>query len=278
MMGRDPPCRAEVYHSTLTSNPATNKGHFSNVTDAATHRILRNSTCSILDLSTVDRLKSLRRTKLYDLLAALPLIAWFAFCGARILPTLVQQFLLVKLFIQTDPTVLPISLVEPCLETGLSGVCGNAHCVLRDPLHSAGKRSRSVSAVRCARGNLSKPRIRPTTATGVFDTALRDLPTPNDRWFCAGNMGNALARALDQHRTAGPAARYHGRLFLRAPSALSWRNGCRSRNCAAVQCAMGSLALSHDNAHSSSGASKMRNGYCWEFFLHMQNTQRGSRC
>ena len=31
------------------------------------------------------------------------------------------------------------------------------------------------------------------------------------------------------------------------------------------------------NARSSSGASKMRNGYCWEFFLHMQNTQRGSR-
>ena len=62
-------------------------------------------------MSTVDRLKSLRRTKLYDLLAALPLIAWFAFCGARIFPTLVQQFLLVKLFIQTDPTVLPISLV-----------------------------------------------------------------------------------------------------------------------------------------------------------------------
>ena len=65
----------------------------------------------MLDLRTAGGLKSLRRTKLYDLLAALPLIAWFAFCGARILPTLVQQILLAKLFIQTDPTVLPISLV-----------------------------------------------------------------------------------------------------------------------------------------------------------------------
>jgi len=57
------------------------------------------------------RLKSLRRSKLYDLLAALPLIAWCAFWGARMLPTLVQQMMLVKLFIQTDPTVLPIDLV-----------------------------------------------------------------------------------------------------------------------------------------------------------------------
>ena len=57
------------------------------------------------------RLKSLRRSKLYDLLAALPLIAWCAFWGARMLPILVQQMMLVKLFIQTDPTVLPIDLV-----------------------------------------------------------------------------------------------------------------------------------------------------------------------
>jgi hypothetical protein len=34
-----------------------------------------------------------------------------AFWGARMLPTLVQQMMLVKLFIQTDPTVLPIGLV-----------------------------------------------------------------------------------------------------------------------------------------------------------------------
>lgn len=55
--------------------------------------------------------KSLRQTKLYDLLAALPAIAWFAFCAAQTLPMLLEQTRLVKLFIQTDPTVLPVSLV-----------------------------------------------------------------------------------------------------------------------------------------------------------------------
>jgi protein-S-isoprenylcysteine O-methyltransferase Ste14 len=57
------------------------------------------------------RFASLRRTKLYDLLAALPLIAWFAFCAARMLPMLVQEIALAKLFIQTDPSVLPVTFV-----------------------------------------------------------------------------------------------------------------------------------------------------------------------
>jgi hypothetical protein len=34
-------------------------------------------------------------TKLYDLLAAAPLIAWFAFCGAEVLPSLGQRLALV---------------------------------------------------------------------------------------------------------------------------------------------------------------------------------------
>ena len=67
----------------------------------------------MLDLAAVGatRTKSLRRTKLYDLLAALPLIAWFAFCIARMLPMLAQQFTLVLMMIQTDPSVLPVALV-----------------------------------------------------------------------------------------------------------------------------------------------------------------------
>jgi protein-S-isoprenylcysteine O-methyltransferase Ste14 len=57
------------------------------------------------------RLTALRRTKLYDLLVALPLIAWFAFSALEMLPTLVQQITLIKLFIETDPSVLPATLV-----------------------------------------------------------------------------------------------------------------------------------------------------------------------
>src|ERR1700749_2622207 len=57
------------------------------------------------------RLKELRRTKLYDLLAVVPLIAWYLYCAAHMLPSLVDQFALIHLFIQTDPSVLPATLV-----------------------------------------------------------------------------------------------------------------------------------------------------------------------
>jgi protein-S-isoprenylcysteine O-methyltransferase Ste14 len=58
-----------------------------------------------------ERLKALRRTKLYDLFAAAPLIAWYLFCAAQMLPSVVQQVALVQLFVQTDPSVLPATLV-----------------------------------------------------------------------------------------------------------------------------------------------------------------------
>lgn len=58
-----------------------------------------------------ERLKTLRRTKLYDLFAAAPLIAWYGFCAAQMLPLVARQIALVKLFVQTDPYVLPASLV-----------------------------------------------------------------------------------------------------------------------------------------------------------------------
>ena len=58
-----------------------------------------------------ERLKTLRQTKLYDLFAAAPLIAWYGFCAAQMLPSVAQQIELVKLFVQTDPSVLPAELV-----------------------------------------------------------------------------------------------------------------------------------------------------------------------
>ena len=58
-----------------------------------------------------ERLKTFRRTKLYDLFAAAPLIAWYGFCAAQMLPSVAQQIELVKLFVQTDPSVLPAELV-----------------------------------------------------------------------------------------------------------------------------------------------------------------------
>src|SRR5262245_16047760 len=58
-----------------------------------------------------ERFRAIRRTKLYDLLAATPLIAWYAYCATHMLPSVVEQVALVKLFIQTDPSVLPPDLL-----------------------------------------------------------------------------------------------------------------------------------------------------------------------
>jgi protein-S-isoprenylcysteine O-methyltransferase Ste14 len=51
------------------------------------------------------------RRKLYDLIAAAPLIAWYLFSLTQMLPPMARQISLVKLFIQTDPSVLPPILV-----------------------------------------------------------------------------------------------------------------------------------------------------------------------
>lgn len=57
------------------------------------------------------RLEAFRRTKLYDLFAAAPVIAWFAFSATQMLPSLSQRIKLVILFVRTDPSVLPATLV-----------------------------------------------------------------------------------------------------------------------------------------------------------------------
>ena len=65
-----------------------------------------------MTIATVtQRLKAIRRTKIYDLFAAAPLIIWYLFCAANLLPPVAQQIVLIKLFVQTDPSVLPASLI-----------------------------------------------------------------------------------------------------------------------------------------------------------------------
>jgi protein-S-isoprenylcysteine O-methyltransferase Ste14 len=51
------------------------------------------------------------RRKLNDFLAAAPVIAWYLFSLIQILPWTTQQISLAKLFIQTDPSLLPPFLV-----------------------------------------------------------------------------------------------------------------------------------------------------------------------
>lgn len=51
------------------------------------------------------------RRKLYDFFAAAPVIAWYLFSLIQILRPVTQQISLAKLFIQTDPSLLPPFLV-----------------------------------------------------------------------------------------------------------------------------------------------------------------------
>ena len=61
--------------------------------------------------TVMERFEALRQSKLYDLFAAAPLIAWYGFCATQMLPSLAQQVALVKLFVQTDLSVIPATLV-----------------------------------------------------------------------------------------------------------------------------------------------------------------------
>jgi len=59
----------------------------------------------------MERVSAFRRTKLYDLFAAAPFIAWSALCIVHMLPSLADQVALVRLFIRTDSSALPTTLV-----------------------------------------------------------------------------------------------------------------------------------------------------------------------
>jgi protein-S-isoprenylcysteine O-methyltransferase Ste14 len=64
-----------------------------------------------LPYAFTNRLQAFRRTKTYDLCAAAPLIAWYSFGAAQTLSTVGEEIALIRLVIQTDPSVLPASLV-----------------------------------------------------------------------------------------------------------------------------------------------------------------------
>lgn len=61
--------------------------------------------------AAMQRLEAMRRSKLYDLFAAAPLIAWFVLCAMSMLPSVIEQISLITLMVQTDPSVLPATLV-----------------------------------------------------------------------------------------------------------------------------------------------------------------------
>jgi protein-S-isoprenylcysteine O-methyltransferase Ste14 len=72
---------------------------------------LREFSGSNINAVATERLEALRRTKLYDLVVAAPIIAWFVYSLTQMLPPLAQRITLIALFVRTDPSVLPVTLV-----------------------------------------------------------------------------------------------------------------------------------------------------------------------
>src|SRR5690242_2607340 len=56
-------------------------------------------------------LEAIRKTKLYDFCSAAPLIAWYLYCSVLIFPLVHQKVALVAIFLRTDPSVLPATLL-----------------------------------------------------------------------------------------------------------------------------------------------------------------------
>jgi protein-S-isoprenylcysteine O-methyltransferase Ste14 len=57
------------------------------------------------------RLEAVRRTKAYDFFAAAPLIAWYLFGMSHALPATAREIALIKLFVETDTSIIPVSLI-----------------------------------------------------------------------------------------------------------------------------------------------------------------------
>ena len=153
------------------------------------------------------RLKALRRTKLYDLFAAAPLIAWYVFCLAQMLPSLAQQVALVKLFVRTDPSVLPATLVFSTVSQVSTLAFRGVGCDVCGAAHSAANCARVLSALcRCGR-HLSERRLRAAAAARAFVCALPDLASLGycRHWF--RNLCGACSRAFDQPPAGGSATR-----------------------------------------------------------------------
>lgn len=99
---------------------------------------------------TFHRLQAIRRTKVYDLCAAAPFIAWCIFGVIQTTPLATRDLALIKMFAETDISLLPASLVL----SAMSRICSIAFLAvlaamfaIRCPpkLHAKGLYARSVA-------------------------------------------------------------------------------------------------------------------------------------
>jgi protein-S-isoprenylcysteine O-methyltransferase Ste14 len=75
-------------------------------------RVCHSSGGGDLSAFFAQQLGGIRRTKLYDLFAAVPFIAWLLFCASQILPPLTEEMALAGFFFfRIHPSALPLFLV-----------------------------------------------------------------------------------------------------------------------------------------------------------------------
>ena len=154
-----------------------------------------------------------------------------------------QQIALIKLFLQTDPSVLPAGLVLSTLARvaalGFFAVLVVMFAVRRVPQRTApGFYPRCAAVV----GTFLGVSFLTAAAARTFVCALPSLAYLDYQWLCFRDVGGAGTRALDQHPAGGATTCDVGALWLRPPSALSWRDRCHDWRCAAISVGMGAVA------------------------------------
>ena len=188
------------------------------------------------------RLKAVRQTKYYDLLAAVPLIVWYAFCAARIVPTVTQQIALIKLFVQTDPSALPASLLLRTFAHVTTLIFFAVLIVMFAVRHVPQRTAPSLYA-RCAAiagtflsvGIVLLPPQELSSALYLISLALIIVGTVFAIWASLV-LGRSISILPQARRT-----RNVGALCPRPPSALSWRDRRDCWGCTPIFVDMGAL-------------------------------------
>ena len=189
------------------------------------------------------RLKAMRRTKLYDLFAAAPLIAWYLFCAAHLLPTVAQQIALIKLFVQTDPSVLPAGLILSTLSR-VAALGFFAVLVVMFAVRHVPQRTLSGVYPRCAAvaGTFLSVSFLLLPLQELSSVLyLASLILMISGFVFAIWVGLVLGRSISI--LPGSSATCDlGALSLRPPSTLPWRDRCHRWSCASVLFGMGAVA------------------------------------
>ena len=175
------------------------------------------------------------RRKLYDLFAAAPLIAMYLFSLTQMLSPLALQIELAKLFIQTDPSVLPPDLVLDIVSKMCTMVFFALLVVMfavrRVPLHyPIAFYPRFVAGAGTFLG-LGILMLEPQQ----ISEGLYLISMLFDYWrhrVC--NLGYPHARSFDQYYAGGAGTGSFGALCFCPSPTLSWRVCCIIWDCSAA--------------------------------------------